>query len=139
MALAERFDRLGDTWYGAQNHMTIAWTYLYTGDVASSSRWFVRALAGSNALRDVAGTTIALPLAAVLANRCRAPGGRGGAARRARHLGELYGVKAPMSVQDARSVVSDPRTAAIAALGEEGFARGLRARTADDARARRWP
>lgn len=121
MALAERFDRLGDTWYGAQNQLSIAWSHLYTGDVPAASRSFVRALVSSNTLRDVAGTTIALPFAALLANQAVRPADAAALLGAHDHLGELYGVKAPMAVMDLLGF-SDPRTAAVAALGEEGFA-----------------
>lgn len=127
LALAERFDQLRDTWYGAQNQSTIAWAYLYTGDVPTASRWFIRGLVASTTLRDVAGTTIALPLAALLANLADRPVDAATLLGAHAHLGELYGVKAPMAVQELLGV-SDPHTVAIAALGEaryaEAFERG---------------
>ena len=135
MALAERFDRIGDTWYAAQNQMTISWTHLYNGDLPESSRWFTRSLAGSNALRDLAGTTIALPLAALLANLAERPEDAAALLGAHAHLGELYGVRAPRAVQELLGV-SDPRAAAVAALGEtryaEAFERG-RQMTLDEA------
>ncbi len=71
MALTTQFERLGDTWYAFADQMTIAWVWLAAGDLPAASRWFIRALVGSSSQRDVTGTTIALPVAALL-RTCRA-------------------------------------------------------------------
>ena len=119
-SLNERFERLGDTWYAFQNYMSIAWVYYSADDVAEASRWFVRALVGSRSLRDVTGTTIAIPLAALLALEADRPEDAATLLGSADHLSELYGVKAPLGLRELLGV-SDPRGRAIAALGEKGY------------------
>ncbi len=119
-SLNERFERLGDTWYAFQNYMSVAWVHYSAGDVAEASRWFVRAMIGSRSLRDVTGTTIAIPMAALLALEAGRPEDAAILLGASEHLGELYGVKAPLGLQELLGV-SDPRGRATAALGEERF------------------
>jgi hypothetical protein len=119
-SLQERFDRLGDTWYAFQNYMSIAWVHFSGGDVAEASRWFVRAMVGSRSLRDVTGTTIAIPLASLLALEAGRPEDAAILLGASDHLSELYGVKAPLGLQELLGV-SDPSGRAIATLGEERY------------------
>ncbi len=119
-SLNERFERLGDTWYAFQNYMSIAWVYYSADDVAGASRWFVRALVGSRSLRDVTGTTIAIPLAALLALEADRPEDAATLLGSADHLSELYGVKAPLGLRELLGV-SDPQGRALAALGQERY------------------
>ena len=119
-SLQERFERLGDTWYAFQNYMSIAWVHFSGGDVAEASRWFVRAMVGSRSLRDVTGTTIAIPLAALLALEAGRPDDAATLLGASDHLTELYGVKAPLGLQELLGV-SDPRGRAAATLGAERY------------------
>ena len=123
-SLNDRFERLGDTWYAFQNYMSIAWVHFSGGDVAEASRWFVRAVVGSRSLRDVTGTTIAIPLAALLALEADRPEDAAVLLGAADHLGELYGVKAPLGLEELLGV-SDPRGRAAATLGDEGYEAAL--------------
>jgi predicted ATPase/class 3 adenylate cyclase len=119
-SLNDRFERLGDTWYAFQNYISIAWVHFSSGDVAEASRWFVRAMVGSRSLRDVIGTTIAIPLAALLALEAGRPEDAATLLGAADHLSELYGVKAPLGLQELLGV-SDPSGRATATLGEEQY------------------
>ena len=127
VALLERFERLGDTWYAGQTIMSLAWVDFAAGDVPGASRWFIRAFSMAHRLRDVTSTTIAIPLAALLATLA----GRAEDAARLLgahdHLQELYGVRAPMGLAQLLGP-HDPEVYARAALGDdaygEAFARG---------------
>ncbi len=119
-SLGERFERLGDTWYGFQNHMSIAWVHFMAGDAPEAFRWFIRALVGSNSLRDVSGTTIAIPLGALMAFEARRPEDAARLLGASDHLTELYGVKAPLGLHELLGV-ADPSGRAMAALGEDQY------------------
>jgi predicted ATPase len=119
-SLGERFERLGDTWYGFQNHMSIAWVHFMAGDAPEAFRWFIRALVGSNSLRDVSGTTIAIPLGALMAFEAGRPEVAARLLGASAHLTELYGVKAPLGLRELLGV-ADPSGRAMAALGEERY------------------
>lgn len=118
--LNDRFERLGDSWYTFQNYMSLAWVYFMGGDITAASRWYMRAIVGHNSLRDVTGTTIAIPVAALLALEAGRPGDAGLLLGASDHLTELYGVKAPLGLRELLGV-SDPSGRAIAALGEERY------------------
>jgi predicted ATPase/class 3 adenylate cyclase len=113
------FERLGDTWYACQTMMSIAWAHLAGDDIAGASRWFVRALTTGQGLRDRTSTTIALPLAALLAVRAGRPEEAAVILGAHEHLQELYGVKAPMGL--ARLIGTDPYDQARASLGDANY------------------
>jgi predicted ATPase len=119
-SLGRRFERLGDTWYGFQNHMSIAWVHFMTGDAPEAFRWYIRALVGSSSLRDVTGTTIAIPLGALMALEADRPEDAAMLLGASDHLTELYGVKAPLGLRELLGV-SDPHGKAAATLGEERY------------------
>jgi predicted ATPase/class 3 adenylate cyclase len=119
-SLGERFERLGDTWYGFQNKMSIAWVHFMAGDAPEAFRWFIRALVGSNSLRDASGTTIAIPLGALMAFEAGRPEEAARLLGASDHLGELYGVKAPLGLRELLGV-ADPKGRTIEALGEERY------------------
>ena len=64
-----------------QTYMSIAWVHYMAGDVAAASRWYIRTIVGSSSLRDVTGTTIGIPVAALLGAARGAPGRRWDPAR----------------------------------------------------------
>jgi predicted ATPase/class 3 adenylate cyclase len=125
--LLGRFERLGDTWYAGQTIMSIAWVDFAAGDIPSASRWFIRAFSMAHALRDVTSTTIAIPLAALLAAVADRPDDAAVLLGAHDHLQELYGVKAPMGLAQLLGPY-DPHAYARSALGDDGydaaFARG---------------
>jgi predicted ATPase/class 3 adenylate cyclase len=118
--LLARFERLGDTWYAGQTMMSIAWADFAGGDIPGASRWFIRAFTMAHALRDVTSTTIALPLAALLATLAERPEDAALLLGAHDHLQELYGVRAPMGLRQLLGP-HDPNAMARAALGDEGF------------------
>lgn len=116
----ERFERLGDTWFACQTMMSIAWVHLVADDMANASRWFTRALTTGHSLRDVTGTTIAIPLGAlvaVVADRPREAAALLGAHE---HFKELYGVEAPIGLQQLLGS-NDPHVFARTALGDASY------------------
>ena len=66
------------------------------------------------------GTTIGIPVAALLALQAGRPEDAGMLLGASDHLGELYGVKAPLGLRELLGV-SDPRGHVVEALGEEGY------------------
>lgn len=119
-ALTEKFERLGDPWYAFQTYMSVAWVHFMSGDIPAASQWFMRAIVGSSSLRDVTGTTIAIPVAALLSIEAGRPEDAGMLLGASDHLTELYGVKAPLGLRELLGV-ADPSGRAIAALGEERY------------------
>jgi predicted ATPase/class 3 adenylate cyclase len=133
--LLERFERLGDTWYACQTMMSLAWVEISAGDFPAATRWFVKAFETSHALRDVTGTTIAIPLAALMAIEAHRPEDAARLMGASEHLCELYGVKAPLGL---RELLRDSNPASISAvmLGKEHYAEAFaagRQMTLDDA------
>jgi predicted ATPase/class 3 adenylate cyclase len=127
LSLLERFERLGDTWFTGQTMMSIAWVDFATGDIPGASQWFVKAFSMAYALRDVTSTTIAIPLAALLAVIANRPEEAAELLGAHDHLQELYGVRAPMGLAQLLKA-SDPHITARDSLGDEAyeaaFARG---------------
>jgi predicted ATPase/class 3 adenylate cyclase len=127
LTLLRRFERLGDVWYAGQTMMSIAWVSYAGDDLAGASRWFTRSLTMAHSLRDRTSTTIALPLAAllaVIADRHEAAAELLGAHEQ---FQELYGVKAPLGLEQLLDA-QDPHVLARATLGDDAyeaaFARG---------------
>jgi predicted ATPase/class 3 adenylate cyclase len=118
--LLHRFERLNDTWYACQTMMSMAWVRFAGDDLASASYWFTRALTASHALRDRTGSTIAIPMAALLAVMAERPEDAAALLGCHAHLQELYGVKAPMGLAQLLGP-SDPYVFARAALGDERY------------------
>ena len=133
-ALSEEFERLGDPWYTFQTYMSIAWVHYMTGDIATASRWYIRAIVGSSSLRDVTGTTIGIPVAALLALQAGRPEDAGTLLGASDHLGELYGVKAPLGLRELLGV-SRSRRARGGGARRGGLRSRLRDGTPDDPRA----
>jgi non-specific serine/threonine protein kinase len=121
VALLERFEQNGDTWYACQTMMSLAWVDIEGGDFSSATRWFVRAFQTSHALRDVTGTTIAIPLAALMAIEADRPEDAARLMGASEHLCEVYGVKAPLGL---RQLLHDSNPASISEvmLGKEHYA-----------------
>ena len=63
----ERATALGDTAYVVLCGGSIAWASFMVGDVTSAARWGIKSMLASYGMRDVAGSTVALPVAAVVA------------------------------------------------------------------------
>lgn len=119
--LLARFERNGDTWYACQTMMSLAWVEIEGGDFPSATRWFVRAFQTSHALRDRTGTTIAIPLAALMAIEAGRPEDAARLMGASEHLCELFGVKAPVGL---RELLRNSNPAAISEvmLGKEHYA-----------------
>jgi len=63
----ERAIALGDAAYVVLCGGSMAWGSFMLGDMASAARWGIQSMLSSYAMRDVAGSTIALPIAATIA------------------------------------------------------------------------
>ena len=119
--LLARFERTGDTWYACQTMMSLAWVEIESGDFPAATKWFVRAFRTSHALRDVAGTTIAIPLAALMAIEAGRPEDAARLMGASEHLSELYGVKAPLGLRELLRN-SNPASISEVMLGKEHYA-----------------
>ena len=118
--LLDRFERIGDTWYAGQTMMSLAWVDFAAGDIPGASRWFIRAFSMAHGLRDVTSTTIAIPLAALLATLAGRPQDAALLLGAHDHLQELYGVRAPMGLAQLLGP-HDPEVNARAAMGDEVY------------------
>ena len=119
--LLDRFQTLGDTWYACQTMMSLAWVEIESGDFPAATRWFIRAFKTSYALRDVAGTTIAIPLAALMAVQAGRPEDAARLMGASEHLCELYGVRAPLGLRELLRNMN-PATISEVMLGKEHYA-----------------
>ena len=126
--LLARFEQNGDTWYACQTMMSLAWVDIEGGDFPSATRWFVRAFQTSHALRDVTGTTIAIPLAALMATEAGRPEDAARLMGASEHLCELYGVKAPLGLSQLLHD-SNPASISRVMLGKEHYAEAFAAGT----------
>jgi hypothetical protein len=126
--LLARFERTGDTWYACQTMMSLAWVEIEGGDFPAATKWFVRAFRTSHALRDVTGTTIAIPLAALMAIEAGRPEDAARLMGASEHLSELYGVKAPMGLRELLRN-SNPASISEVMLGKEHYAEAFAAGT----------
>ena len=63
----ERAIALGDAAYVVLCGGSMAWATFMLGDVTSAARWGIQSMLASYGMRDVAGSTIALPIAAIIA------------------------------------------------------------------------
>jgi len=126
--LLARFERTGDTWYACQTMMSLAWVEIESGDFPAATKWFVRAFRTSHALRDVTGTTIAIPLAALMAIEAGRPEDAARLMGASEHLSELYGVKAPMGLRELLRN-SNPASISEVMLGKEHYAEAFAAGT----------
>ena len=66
-AVYDRAEALGDAPYVALGAGTLAWAHFMLGEFAEASGWAVRSMLGNHAIRDLAGTTVALPIGAIIA------------------------------------------------------------------------
>jgi hypothetical protein len=120
-ALIDRFERLGDPWYLSQAEMSVAWVLYTNGDLSGASRSFIRALMLAHALRDVASTTIALPLAGLVSLLADRPSEAAMLLGASEHLSELYGVKAPLGLRQLLGE-ADPHGRIEEGLGSDRYA-----------------
>ena len=74
---------------------TLAWVDYALGDVPSATAWFARSLVGSYAIRDVASSTVSLPVGAVVAIENDRPGDAVALMGAFEALTQRYGVKPP--------------------------------------------
>jgi predicted ATPase/class 3 adenylate cyclase len=121
LSLIDRFERLGDPWYLSQAAMSVAWVLYTTGDLSGASRWFTRAMVGAHALRDVASTTIALPLAGLVSLLADRPTEAAMLLGASEHLSDLYGVKAPLGLRQLLGE-ADPQGRIEEVLGVQRYA-----------------
>ena len=63
----ERAIALGDAAYVVLCGGSMAWATFMLGDMTSAARWGIQSMLASYGMRDVAGSTIALPIAAIIA------------------------------------------------------------------------
>ncbi|HKQ17924.1 MAG TPA: NB-ARC domain-containing protein, partial [Solirubrobacterales bacterium] len=124
LGLLARFERLGDLWYAGQTMLSLSWALVAAGDMAEATRWYIRAVTVSHGLRDVSSTTLAMPLAAMMALEAQRPEDAARLLGAFDHFGERYGVRAPMGLSELLGR-NDPLGIAQQLLGPEVFQRAF--------------
>ena len=95
VACLERAVELDDAQYVALIAGSLAWVDYAMGDVPSATAWFARSLVGYYAIRDVASSTVSLPVGAVVAIESDRPGDAVALMGAFESLTQRYGVKPP--------------------------------------------
>jgi tetratricopeptide (TPR) repeat protein len=122
--LLDRAEELNDAPYAAIAAGSLAWTAYMLGDVASAGKWTIRAMLATYALRDVASSTIGLPIGAVMALEAGRPRDAAIIMGAFEALTERYGVRPPLAVATLINS-ADPLERARADLEPEAFAEAL--------------
>ena len=78
---------------------SLAWANFMVGNVAEAARWGIRSILASYGMRDVAGSTIALPVAAIVAIEFGRPGDAALVMGAFEGLCERYGVRPPIGLE----------------------------------------
>jgi tetratricopeptide (TPR) repeat protein len=116
-----RAEVLGDTPYVAIAAGTLAWIAFALGDALAAGLWAMRSMREYYAIRDVASTTISLPVGALMALAAGRPQEAATIMGAFQALCERYGVRPPLGL-GAFIQNADPLGQARAALGPEEFA-----------------
>ncbi len=124
MDVHERAVRLGDAPYVGLACGTLAWAHFILGDLAAAARWTIESVTTAFALRDVAGTTVSLPVCAILAFELGRPGDAAVILGAFEALRERYGVRPPMSLGQIIAT-RDPFERAREALDPDSLEAGL--------------
>jgi len=123
--LLERTIELDDAQYVALVQGSLAWVTFSVGDMPQATAWAMKAMAGNYAIRDLAGTTISLPVGAVIALIAGRPGDAVALMGAFESLCERYGVRPPVPLRDLIGV-ADPLGQASALLTPDVVAEQLR-------------
>jgi tetratricopeptide (TPR) repeat protein len=122
--ILDRAEELDDAPYVALASSSLAWTAYMLGDVASAVRWTIKAMLGTYGIRDLASSTIGLPIGAVIALEAGRPYEAAMIMGAFEALSERYGVRPPLGVEELiRS--AEPLESARSALEPEAFAEAL--------------
>ena len=65
--ILEQAEGLDDAPYVAMTSGSLAWASFMSGDIASAGRWTLKTMLGYYAIRDVASSTVSLPIGAIMA------------------------------------------------------------------------
>jgi predicted ATPase/class 3 adenylate cyclase len=124
-----RAEELGDAPYVRLAAGSLAWMSYAGGDTAAAGRWAVDAMLGNYGLRDLAGTSISLPVGAMLAFEAGHPADAATIMGSFESACERYGVRPPLALAQIISR-ADPLDRARAVLEpddlEAALARGRR-------------
>jgi len=99
-AVLDRATELDDGPYVVLAGGSLAWANFMIGDVAEAARWGIRSILASYGMRDVAGSTIALPAAAIVAIEFGQPTDAALVMGAFEGLCERYGVRPPMGLEE---------------------------------------
>lgn len=128
-AILDRAIALDDAPYVAMAAGSLAWAAYMTGDVATAGPWTIRAMVGYYGFRDVASSTVSLPIGALLALELGRPGDAATILGAFEALSLRYGVRPPLALA-VLIKAADPAERVRAALRpdalEEALARGAR-------------
>jgi hypothetical protein len=117
----QRAEELGDAPYVALAAGSLAWMAFALGDTAEAGLWAMRSMRGYFAIRDLASTTISLPVGALMALTSGRPQDAATIMGAFEALCERYGVRPPVGL--ARIIgVAAPLEQARAALDPDEFA-----------------
>ena len=124
-----RAEELGDTPYVALAAGSLAWMSYAGGDTVAAGRWAIASMLGNYGMRDLASTTIALPVGAMLAVEAGHPADAATIMGSFETACERYGVRPPLALAEIISR-ADPLERARVALGpgelEAALTRGRR-------------
>jgi predicted ATPase/class 3 adenylate cyclase len=96
----ERAVALDDAPYVVLCGGSLAWANFMLGDTASGARWGIHSMLSSYGMRDVAGSTIALPVAATVAIEYGHPEDAAFIVGAFEALCERYGVRPPLGLEE---------------------------------------
>jgi len=91
-------EALGDAPYAAMTSGSLAWAAFMSGDLPSAGRWTLKAMLGYYAIRDVASSTVSLPIGAVMALEWGRPREAGILLGAFEALALRYGVRPPLGL-----------------------------------------
>jgi len=98
LRILEKAEAFGDAPYVAMTSGSLAWAAFISGDMASAGRWTLKTMLGYYAIRDVASSTVSLPIGAVMALEWGRPREAGILLGAFEALSLRYGVRPPLGL-----------------------------------------
>jgi len=120
----ERAEALDDVPYVALAAGGLAWAAYMLGDIPTAGRWTLRTMLATYGIRDVAGSTVSLPIGAIMALELGKPREAATILGAFEALSERYGVRPPMALAT-MIAGADPLERAREALRPDEFADAL--------------
>ena len=121
----QRALELDDAQYVTLAEQSMAWAYYTLGDMPHATYWTLRSLEATFSMRDLASTTISLPVGALVANAAGRPADAVALMGAFDALCERYGVRPPVPLRELIDL-ADPLAEAAALLTPEEIAEHTR-------------